>query len=246
MTNLARGKIMRFEQKTVIITGAGRGLGKTLAYRFASEGANVVALARSYEEVRKVVDEIKTNGGKALAIRADVSNEIEVKTMVQQAKEVFGSIHVLINNAAIHRSIPIVETDIEIWKKILDVNLTGSFICAKEIAPTMMEQNDGKIINISSSAASQYFPGFGAYSASKAGMIGFSNVLAEELKAYNINVVSIILGLVNTEYTRSRIDDQNPEQWMQPDEVADVILYLASKEATAITGTAIEVFGGRK
>ncbi|MCG2791908.1 MAG: SDR family oxidoreductase [Actinomycetia bacterium] len=150
------------------------------------------------------------------------------------------------NNAAIHRTIPILEVDVDIWRKIIDINLTGSFLCAREAALIMKRQNGGKIINVSSAAAKLFFPGFGAYSASKAGMVGFSNVLAEELKPYNINVIAVNLGLVNTEYSRSRIKDDEPQDWLQPDEVAEVIMFLCSSQANIITGTAIDVFGRRK
>ena len=110
----------------------------------------------------------------------------------------------------------------------------------------MKRQNGGKIINISSAAAKSFFPGFGAYSASKAGLIGFSNVLAEELKPYNINVITVNLGLVNTEDTRSKIKDSDSRDWIQPNEVAEVIMFLCSSQANIITGTAIDVFGKRK
>jgi NAD(P)-dependent dehydrogenase (short-subunit alcohol dehydrogenase family) len=237
---------MKFKDNTVIITGAGRGLGKRLAERFGEEGANVVVASRTKEDIKKVAENINTGKGKAIPVSVDVSCEEEVKKLVKRTVLSFGRIDILINNAAIHRTIPILKTDVDIWRKIIDVNLTGSFLCAREAALIMKRQNGGKIINISSTASKLFFPGFGAYSASKAGVIGFSNVLAEELKSYNINVVTVNLGLVNTEYSRSRIKNDEPQNWLQPDEVAEVIMFLCSPQANIITGTTIDVFGRRK
>ena len=237
---------MKFKDKTVIITGAGRGLGKRLAERFGEEGANVVVAARTEEDIKNVAENINTGNGKAIPVSVDVSCEEAVKKLIKKTVSSFGRIDILINNAAIHRTIPILEVDVDIWRKIIDINLTGSFLCAREAALIMKRQNGGKIINVSSAAAKLCFPGFGAYSASKAGMVGFSNVLAEELKPYNINVIAVNLGLVNTEYSRSRIKDDEPQDWLQPDEVADVIMFLCSSQANIITGTAIDVFGRRK
>jgi len=237
---------MKFKDRTVIITGAGRGLGKRLAERFGEEGANVVVAARTEEDIKNVAENINTGNGKAIPVSVDVSCEEEVKKLIKKTVSSFGRIDILINNAAIHRTIPILEVDVDIWRKIIDINLTGSFLCAREAALIMKGQNGGKIINISSVAAKLFFPGFGAYSASKAGLVGFSNVLAEELKPYNINVIAVNLGLVNTEYSRSRIKDDEPQDWLQPDEVADVIIFLCSSQANIITGTAIDVFGRRK
>lgn len=237
---------MKFKDKTVIITGAGRGIGKRLAERFGEEGANVVVAARTEEDIKNVAENINTGNGKAIPVSVDVSCEEEVKKLIKKTVSSFGRIDILINNAAIHRTIPILEVDVDIWRKIIDINLTGSFLCAREAALIMKGQNGGKIINISSAAVKSFFPGFGAYSASKAGMVGFSNVLAEELKPYNINVIAVNLGLVNTEYSRSRIKDDEPQDWLQPDEVADVIMFLCSSQANIITGTAIDAFGRRK
>ncbi len=237
---------MKFKGKTIIITGASRGIGRTLAKRFGEEGANVVVAARTEEDIENVAESINISGGKAVSVLVDVSCEREVKNLVKKTVSSFGRIDILINNAAINKVIPILKTDVDIWRKVIDVNLTGSFLCAKEAALIMKRQNGGKIINISSAAAKSFFPGFGAYSASKAGLIGFSNVLAEELKPYNINVITVNLGLVNTEDTRSKIKDSDSRDWIQPNEVAEVIMFLCSSQANIITGTAIDVFGKRK
>lgn len=238
---------MNFKGKTAVITGSGRGLGKKLACQYAEKGANVVITARSTNEIKEVSKDINENyEGNALAVTADVTVEEDVKKLVDKTVTKYGSVDILINNAAIHKSVPVLETDVSTWRKIIDVNLTGGFICAREFGRIMKEKKDGTIINISSTAADTYFPGFGAYSASKAGMIGFSRVLAEELGDYNINVITVKLGLVNTAYTRSRIEEGNPEDWIQPEEAGNVILYLSSEKANIITGTTVDITGNRK
>lgn len=238
---------MNFKGKTAVITGSGRGLGKKLACQYAEKGANVVITARSTNEIKEVSKDINENyEGNALPVTADVTVEEDVKKLVDKTVTKYGSVDILINNAAIHKSVPVLETDVSTWRKIIDVNLTGGFICAREFGRIMKEKKDGTIINISSTAADTYFPGFGAYSASKAGMIGFSRVLAEELGDYNINVITVKLGLVNTAYTRSRIEEGNPEDWIQPEEAGNVILYLSSEKANIITGTTVDITGNRK
>ena len=238
---------MNYDGKTVIVTGSSRGLGKELVIQYANAGANVVVTARSKEEIEAISKKINNEfTGTALAVPADISKEEEVMRLFKKTINNFGQLDILINNAAAHKALPVINTDIDTWKETLAVNLTGTFLASKEAAKIMKENKSGTIINISSTAADNYFPGFGAYSATKAGIIGFSNVLAEEMRDFNINVISIKLGLVNTEYTRSRIKNGNPEEWIQTNEASDLILYLTSNSAKIITGTAIEVNGKRK
>ncbi len=238
--------MMDFSDKSVVITGSGRGLGKKIAYSFAESGANVVITARSQEEIKDTAKEINNKTiGNAHSIQADISVEKDVKNLVQQTIKQFGQIDFLINNAAVHQAQPILETELATWQKILDVNLTGTFLCAREFGKEMKKQTFGKIINISSTAADTYFPGFGAYSTSKAGLEGLTLVLQEELKKFNIDVLTLKLGLVNTVHTRKRIDDGNPKDWIQPEQLADVIKYFCTKQADIITGTTIDIKGRR-
>ena len=239
--------MMDFSDKTAVITGSGRGLGKKIAASFAESGGTVVITARSQEEIDNTAKEInnKTNG-KAYSIQADISNEKDVTNLVKQTIKQFGQVDFLINNAALHQAQPILETDLATWQKILDVNLTGTFLCAREFGKEMKKQSFGKIINISSTAADTYFPGFGAYSASKAGLEGLALVLQEELKKFNIDVLNLKLGLVNTAHTRQRIEDGNPKDWIQPDQLADIIKYFCTKQADIISGTTIDIKGRRE
>jgi len=236
---------MDFANKTVIVTGASQGLGAVTARQFAKKGANVVLVARTYSKIKQIADEIVASGGKALACTADVSKEVDVKNFVKQTLDTFGTVDILINNAAAHKAIPIKDLSLEDWNLQINVNLTGTFLCSREVLAPMMAQRSGKIINISSSSAKHFFPGFGAYAASKGGIVSFTQTLAEEVKEHNIQVNAIYLGLTNTEYTRSRLD-VDPATMLQPEQVVDVIMFLASEESSAIVGAAIDVFGNRK
>ncbi|MBS3968624.1 MAG: SDR family oxidoreductase [Clostridia bacterium] len=233
---------MDFKNKVVIVTGAGRGLGKEIARQFALQGACVTLVSRTEKEIKLNAEEIISAGGRAIACAADISQEDDVKGMVKATLDAFGTVDVLVNNAAVHKAIPVSELSLDDWNYQISVNLTGTFLCSREVLPTMLSKKHGKIINISSSAARYYFPGFGAYAASKGGIVSFGHTLSEEVKGHGINVNSIYLGLTNTEYTRSRMN-VDFDDIMQPDEVAKVVMFLASDEAAPITGAAIDVFG---
>lgn len=238
---------MGFNEKTIVITGSGRGLGRQIAFSFAESGANVVVTARTEKEIKQTAEKInREKEGKAIYVPADISNEKDVKNLVKRTVKKFNKVDILINNAAIHEANTILETDLSTWKKIIEVNLTGTFLCSKEFGQVMKNQKGGKIINISSTAANNYFPGFGAYTASKSGINGLSMVLYEELQEFNINVLTLNLGLVNTQYTRERIKNGNPDEWIQPENLAEVIKYFSSNKADIISGTTIDINGKRK
>lgn len=239
---------MRFQNKVAIITGAGQGLGAAYAKDFAKEGAKVVLVDVNNDTMSKVKAEIEANGGTAIACKTDISDYKQVEGMVKKAVETFGTVDILVNNAAVHKSVPIVETSPELWDWQIKVNLYGTFNCSKAVLPIMMEKKYGKIINIASSAARLFFPGFGAYASSKGGMVSLTHTLSEEVKNYNINVNAIYLGMTNTEYTRARMNTDKAvtiplEEMMQVDQVSKIIMFLASDEASPIMGSAIDVFG---
>ena len=225
-------------------------MGAQYAKDLAEEGAVVALWDLSAVNLEKTKQDIEANGGRAVTYTTDITNYAEVEKNVADILRQFGRIDILINNAAFHKSQPVVDTSIEDWKKQIETNLNGSFYCTKAILPTMLNQKYGKILNIASAAAKVFFPGFAAYGASKAGIVNFTNILSEEVKLQNINVNSIYLGMTNTEYTRERMNKDAAvtiplEEMMQPAEVSKVVLFLVSDEAGPIKGAAIDVFGNR-
>jgi NAD(P)-dependent dehydrogenase (short-subunit alcohol dehydrogenase family) len=243
-----RRRLMKFKGKVAIITGAGQGLGAAYAKDFASEGASVVLADVNEQTVQTVAAEIKKAGGTALPVVCDVRNEDAVNAMVAKCVEAYGTVDILINNAAIHRGHQIIDTPKAEWDLQIEVNLTGTFLCSKAVLPIMMKKRYGKIVNIASAGAKIYFPGFGAYAASKGGIISLNKALHEEAKEYDINVNTLYLGMINTEYTRERIGKDPAvtiklEDMMQVDEVSRVVKFFASDDASPIMGADIEVYG---
>jgi NAD(P)-dependent dehydrogenase (short-subunit alcohol dehydrogenase family) len=242
--------VKRFQDKVAIITGAGRGLGAQYAQDLAREGA-IVAIWDIHEaNLEKVGRNIESGGGQAIPSTTDITDPAQIERTVSAIVNQFGKVDILINNAAIHKSQPVVETSLEDWKMQIDTNLNGTFYCIKAVLPHMLRQKYGKILNIASAAAKVYFPGFAAYAASKAGIVSLSNVLSEEVKYRNINVNSIFLGMTNTEYTRERMNHDKAvtislDEMLQPAEVSKVVLFLVSDEASPIKGAAVDVFGNR-
>ncbi len=240
----------RFQDKVAIITGAGRGLGAQYAQDLAREGAIVAIWDINAANLEKVRQEIEDEGGRAITSTTDITDYAQIEKTVSEIVLQFGKVDILINNAAFHKSQPVVETSIEDWKRQIDTNLNGSFYCAKAVLPHMLSRQYGKILNIASAAGKVCFPGFAAYAASKAGIVSFSNVLSEEVKYKNINVNSVYLGMTNTEYTRERMNSDaavtiSLNEMMQPPEVSKVVLFLVSDEAAPIKGAAVDVFGNR-
>lgn len=240
---------MRFKDRVAVITGAGQGLGAAYAMEFAKEGAAVVLTGRSLEKLEKVAAGIKAAGGKVTSCRMDVCDYEQVNEAMRKVSRTFGQIDILINNAASFKSVPITRLTPEEWDVQIKTNLYGTFYCTKAVLPYMIEKKYGKIVNISSSAAKMFFPGFGAYAASKGGIVSFTHTLSEEVKQYGINVNSIYLGMTNTEAVRKRMGENdkavtvNTDEMMQMDEVSRVVTFLASDDAKTIMGAAIDVFG---
>lgn len=239
---------MNFADKTAVVTGAGRGLGARFARDLAAQGASVHILARNRERLEAVRDSIRSEGGLCESHVCDISSEGNVKDVFNSVLKQDGQIDILINNAAYHKSIPIEEMPLEEWQSMIDVNLTGAFLCCREVIGGMKKRKYGKILNISSSAARHYFPGFSAYAASKAGVISLTGSLSEELKAFDINVNAIYLGMTNTEYTRERIGKDkavtiDTSTMLQEDEVSRIALFLVSGDSSSMMGASVDVFG---
>ncbi|MCL5075712.1 MAG: SDR family oxidoreductase [Chloroflexi bacterium] len=230
---------MKLEDRVAIITGAGKGIGRAIALAFAKEGAHIVAVARTAADVKRVAEEVEGLSRAALPLVADVAVEEQVKGMVQDALARFGRIDILVNNAGIGLRKPLLETCLEEWDAVLNINLRSIFLCCRAVLPHMIAQRRGKVINIASRAGRRGEAGLGAYCASKFGVIGLTEVLALEMKDYCINVNAICPGLVGTE----RIKGMYPgvSRWLEPEDVAAVAVFLAADDTRAISGTAIDI-----
>ncbi len=238
----------RFDGKVAIVTGAGQGLGAQYAKDFAADGAQVIAVDMNPETLKNVKADIEGNGGKVDTYVLDITDYDGVVATVDEVAAKYGSVDILINNAAVHRAIEVADTSKADWDLQINVDLNGSFYCTRAVLPYMKEKKYGKIINISSASAKVFFPGFGAYAAAKGGLVSFTKTLSEEVKFENINVNAVYLGMINTEYTRARMAEHESvtiplEEMMQPPEVSKVITWLASDDAAPIKGAAIDVFG---
>jgi len=237
---------MKLQDKIAIVTGGGRGIGRAIALLCAEEGARVAISARTAGQVTGVVDEIKAAGGEAIGMTCDVSVEDDVKKMVGQTVDAFGCVDILVNNAGITMSVPLVASDSEQWRRVIEINLLGTFYCSKAVAPMLIERGGGRIINMSSRSGKIGHPFLTAYVASKHGVVGFTKALSEELASFNITVNAICPGVVETDMIPDVIREQVGNRIIKPGQIADLALFLASDDASAITGEAINIYGNTK
>jgi fengycin family lipopeptide synthetase B len=238
--------VVKLKDKVAIVTGGGRGIGREIALLFASEGAKVVVSARSPEEIKKVAEAIVADGGEALGVQADVSSEKDAQQMVEQTLAKFGKIHILVNNAGILRSGPIAAVDSEEWRRVIEINLMGTFYCTKAAVPHLIEQRWGRIINIASRSGKIGHPFMSAYCASKHGVVGLTKSLAEELAPLNITVNAICPGVVETDMVPETIKEQVGGGIIKPRQIAELALYLAGEGSSPVNGEAINIFGSTK
>jgi NAD(P)-dependent dehydrogenase (short-subunit alcohol dehydrogenase family) len=237
---------MKLKGRAAIVTGGGRGIGREIAKLFAAEGAGVVVSARSSDQIAKVVEEIVAGGGTGVGVSADVSREEDVQRIVAETMDKFGRVDILVNNAGIIRTGPLVAVDSAEWRQVIEINLMGTFHCTKAVVPILIEQQWGRIINISSRSGKLGHPYLSAYCASKHGVVGFTKSIAEELAPFNITVNAICPGLVETDMVPETVKQQAGSGIIKPRQIADLALYLASDSASAITGESINVFGNTK
>lgn len=241
--------------KSAIITGAGRGHGESMALALAHEGVSVAVVDINEENARQVQAKIEAQGGKALAWAIDVTDETAVSGLMQDVKEKFGSLDILVNNAcAAIRRVPFLTMSVDEWDQVIAVNLRGAFNCMQAAGRIMKDQRSGRIINISSFAAGLPSAGFAAYSASKAGLEALSNTVAGELGEYGVTAVTVRPGVVETEFTRPGHAGEVGEKMRsaialgrfgETEELARVICFLASPLAQYINGGPVPVDGGK-
>jgi NAD(P)-dependent dehydrogenase (short-subunit alcohol dehydrogenase family) len=223
------------EGKVALVTGASQGLGRALALAYAREGATIVLNSRSYESIRDVVEEIHDLGTEVLGIGADVTSSSDVQDLVDVAVEHYGGIDVLVNNAGLlGPRVAIEEYPEDEWRSVLDANLTGPFLVSKAAIPHMRES--ASIINVTSGVSVEGRVEWGAYSVSKFGLEGLTQILAAELKDRGIRVNSVDPGGMRTDMRAAAYPDEDPTTRITPEENTAVFLYLASDESIDVTG----------
>lgn len=242
---------MRLQGKVAVITGGASGIGRETALIFAREGAGV-AIWDMDQEGAEVAEHIEKNGGQALFSRVDVSKASEVEKALKEVEEKLGKVDILINNAGITRDGFLTKMDPQDWQKVMDVNLTGVFNCSKVVAQSMLEREQGVIINSSSVVGVYGNVGQTNYSATKAGVIGLTHTWSKELGKKGIRVNAVAPGFVATPMTEKvpdkildKMKDKTPLGRLgQPEDIANAYLYLASDEAAFVNGAILQVDGG--
>ncbi|MBU4283936.1 MAG: 3-oxoacyl-ACP reductase FabG [Nanoarchaeota archaeon] len=245
---------MDLKNKVAIVTGSRRGIGKAIVLALAKAGAHVVVSDINLDDCNKVVEEIKAIGKEGLAVKADVSNNEDIKQMVESTVKRFGKIDILVNNAGIYMQKSLTDSTEQDFDRILDINLKGVFLCSKAVVPEMIKQGKGKIINITSIAGQVGFANSSAYCASKGAIINITRELALELAQYKINVNAIGPGVIETPMTKNLLEDKATKETLlaniplnrigKPEDIANAALFLASNKADYITGITLFVDGG--
>ncbi|MBM4091388.1 MAG: SDR family oxidoreductase [Planctomycetes bacterium] len=214
--------------QVALVTGAGRGIGRAICTALGQAGAVVVAVARTTEQIEAVASEIVGAGGQAVAIRADVAVESDVCSLFDQLQERFGRLDVLINNAGLGRFGPVEQFAIADFDHVVAVNLRGVFLCCQQAVRMMIPQGSGYIINISSVVGFKGYPLQSAYTAAKHGVMGLTKSLAAELHGHRIRVSAVLPGGVDTDMASAARPDLDPTDLMQPEDVAQTVMYLLS------------------
>jgi len=243
---------MRLKGKKAIVTGAGQGIGRSIALKMAQEGGEVVIAEMSQDTGPQTTREIEALGGKAMFVSLDVADQRSVQYMVSQVLRVWKRIDILVNNAGFDRGATLLKVKEEDWEAVLGVHLKGTLNCIQAVAPHMIENRYGKIINISSIYGKSGGIAAISYSAAKAGIVGLTKSVARELGRYQINVNVVLPGLILTptiakmaEKYKNMIINHTPLGRIgQPEEIANVVAFLASDEASFMTGATVEVSGG--
>ncbi len=243
--------------KVAIVTGAARGIGRAIALRLGDEGYAIVAADILTEQAQETAHLVHQQGGKALALPVDVRDEVQVKAMVERTVAEFGGVDVLVNNAGIVWRAHLVETSAADFDFVIGVNLKGAFLCMKHVAPVMRERGGGVIVNIASLHAFATLPNLAVYAASKAGLVGLTRAAALDLGPWNIRVVAICPGAVDTPMLRDKPTEAEnlaaAKRWqkaspigllLQPEDIANMVAWVVSEQARGLTGVALPLDAG--
>ncbi|MBD1916893.1 MULTISPECIES: 3-oxoacyl-[acyl-carrier-protein] reductase [Cyanophyceae] len=240
------------EDQVAIVTGASRGIGRAVAIALGAAKAQVVVnYARSGAAADEVVAEIIAGGGSAIALQADVSQPDQIDALISGTLEQFGRVDILVNNAGITRDTLLLRMKLEDWQAVIDLNLTGVFLCTRAVAKIMLKQRSGRIVNIASVAGQMGNPGQANYSAAKAGVIGFTKTVAKELASRGITVNAVAPGFIETDMTGDLSNTDDIRKFIplgrfgQPEDIAGMVRFLAADPAASyITGQVFNVDGG--
>ena len=219
---------MRLAGQVAVVTGAGRGIGRAVAAAFAREGALVVLAARSAREIASVQREIEAAGGRALTVATDVRQEPAVAALVTRALAEGGRIDCLVTAAGLAAFGPVADAKTADWDQLMAVNLRGAFLCCRAVLPAMTAQRRGTIINIGSIVTSRTLPGSGAYTAAKYGLLGFSRVLAEEMRGHGVRVGVLSAGATDTPLWDAVPQPPDRAFMLKPEHIAEAALLMAT------------------
>ena len=238
--------------QVALVTGASRGIGRASAERLAACGAAVAGVARSLDGLQGTLEAIRAAGGTAEGFAGDVARAADVQAIVEQVEARFQKVHVLVNNAGVTRDGLLLRMEDDAWRDVLETNLTGTFLFCRDVGRLMMRQRYGRIINITSVSGLMGNPGQANYSASKAGVIGLTRTVARELASRNITVNAVAPGFITTDMTdvlpekvKAEVKERIPVRRLgAPEDIADLVCYLAGPGAGYLTGQVIAVDGG--
>ena len=234
---------MSIKDQVAIITGAGRGVGRATAFRFAREGARVVLFSRTSAPLDVIASELASHRYPFLSVVGDVSREEDVQALFREVMRTFGRVDILVNCAGVVAVRPFVEMDTSTWDHVLAVNLRGTFLCCREAFRIMVPQGYGVIVNLSSLAGVkgvEKFPGLSAYNVSKAGVANLTEILAVEGKPYNIRVCAVSPGAVDTEMLQQAAP--HLQAGMTPEDLAEILLFMVDESGRKLSGTNLEIF----